>query len=137
MNLRLNFTDLQQRIRLSNTDHLELFMGWLALIWGAWVMLPPSTFDSAPGVYSTMRWLCASELVWGVFIATVGLAVWIVWVAGTVRWRARMSFVLAMIWLLLASMFGIGDARSAGIVIYGSFALASAVVHLRLARRGV
>ena len=136
-NFNLKVADLRQRLRLCATDHLELFMGWMAMVWGTWIMLPFSTFDSSPSTYSTMRWICNSEFAWGGFVATVGLCVWIAWALGTVRHRSWLAFTGAMVWLLLAAMFLIGDARSAGGAVYGSFCLASAVVHLRLTRRGV
>jgi len=118
-------------VRYSRTDVMELYLGILAMVWGAALLNPlASAFASTPS-YSAMARL-APEWVWGVGAALVGLGILVALLFDGIRWRRVGAFAGLCYWLFVASTFAIGNLAGVGWIVYGVIAAGHAHAFLRL-----
>ena len=100
-----------------------------AFWWGFWLLLPFHTFGVST-VYQTMAAM-GPEWVWGGIYLVVGLSYILALMFNRPVWCKRISYVNLFLWLLLAAMYGIGDYRGLGVIIYSVMALSAGWVCVR------
>lgn len=116
---------------------IEYVLSFATLVWGILLALPSDVFRSAPA-WASLRASPASELVWGLFFALLGLlklaAVWRKW-QSIRRWGA---FLAMMMWSGVGFSFFVTNPSGPGWSVY-LFVLAvlNALTFLRLSQRGV
>ena len=116
-------------LRYSDPRLIGFFNALYAFWWGFWLILPFRTFGVST-VYQTMARM-GPEWVWGSVYLIVGLSFIIALALNKLCWCKRVGYVILFLWLLLVAMYGIGDYRGLGVVVYSVTSVASAWVCVR------
>lgn len=90
---------------------------WLALTmlaWGAWLLLPPVTFNA--GLASTFMAQVADENTWGMVGVGIGVLALVASFAPWPRVRVIMNLALTFLWFFLAGMTISVSSASSGVL---------------------
>jgi hypothetical protein len=112
-----------------DTEPVELFGAWFALAFGAWLLLPGDTFETAR-VFRQMSDL-APEPLWGIAVFALGLLCAVAAVRGSRVWRLRASLLHVLLWTTISGLFLMSNPLSTGVPTYTTFALGAVWVSLR------
>ena len=91
------------RVVRADSVLLELFLSCYTLVWGLWKIWPGGSFVSS--TYNGMAAL-ASEQVWGVGIAILGIVGLLATATDHYRWRLTMLALNAALWAFVTLLIG-------------------------------
>jgi len=92
---RIRFVFLQ-----ADTEFVELWIGLITGLWGAFLLLPWSTFSSHRAYWVMSQQM--DELKWGLLLFGLGINQLICFFFLSFRWRKVSSFLLFSLWFYLA-----------------------------------
>lgn len=109
---------------------LELFLAVQALCWGAWLLMPWSSFDVVPGAFTVLG--LVPEPVWGVLFAGHGVAHLVaLWKRNPALCR-RAALMLAALWLAVLVSLLLTIPLATSTPIYGMSVLGCFWIYVRL-----
>lgn len=123
----------------TKTARIEFILGFFAVSFGFWLLLPPTTF-AASHIYTAMAQV-ASEEVWGIVFFLIGLLQMHYSTEHVrhdglyLRHRYFLSRAAVALWLFTTAMFAAGNFWATATAIYFAIALVTASVCITLGRR--
>jgi hypothetical protein len=89
---------------------IEFICAISALLWGAWILYPVDSFQSA-SAYHLMGNI-ASECVWGMGMTLIGIIQILFIIIGSLKMRKTIAVIGMFIWATIAITFLFGNALS-------------------------
>lgn len=112
-----------------DTEPTELWGAFGLILYGAWLMLPFSTFGMSQ-VYADLAIL--PEWSWGLAFSIVGLACLVALRNGHRAWRRFAAIMAFLTWFMLGAVFLHGAPTSAGALVFLTFAASTGWTYIRL-----
>jgi hypothetical protein len=134
---------LRQDLLTLDPTALELGMGVLLMVWGAWLVLPFASLAGSPS-YALFRLLAGSalwgdetaEYIWAILAFSIGYGQWR---AARVRRhdaRRALCFVALLFWLVVAGALLAANSTDPMIGLAGVLAVKNGWAHLRNGKQG-
>lgn len=118
-------------------------MGFVAMIWAVWLILPFDTFAGSPS-FALFRVLAGSllwgagpaEVIWAIVAFSIGYGQWRAARARNHSARRALCFAALLFWLLVAGAMIAGNSTDPMIGIAGALAVKNGWAHLRNGKTG-
>lgn len=125
-----------RKIVAAETKPLEIVVSVQSILWGIWMMLPISTFDSSK-VFDVMRFW-ASENVWGAVICILGLVMLYTTHTGNRIRRKRIAVLSFFMWLMIDTAIWLSASYSTAAITNLIFVVSAgwSVISLTADKRG-
>ncbi|MBI5035577.1 MAG: hypothetical protein HZB51_34225 [Chloroflexi bacterium] len=121
---------VQQIIFISRAELSELWLGVTTALWGAWLMLPAKSFETASSF--TLMGRIANEDVWGMIACIIGMAKVIAVIQGNVRWRKLIALCGVSFWIMVVVPSAIACPFSPGTINYSSLLALNMLIFFNL-----